>query len=123
MQLKNEFEELNNKLKELTKEEMEQVVSGRTIPFPNHDFWDSWNPYFNYEDTKKQNYTLNIKLKELSEYELKQVAGDDWFDILKKIGDRTEKNVEHVLKSSNFVFIEETLIEEVAVITNGNKNC
>lgn len=54
MQLRNEYEALNNKLKELTKEELQEVVSGRTIPLPDHDFWETWNPYFNYDDINKK---------------------------------------------------------------------
>lgn len=36
----------DKKIVELNDEDL-QKVSGRTIPLPDHDFWDSWNPYFN----------------------------------------------------------------------------
>ncbi len=46
--IKEEYENLNKKLAELSEDELEQVVSGRdehTIPLPKpNEFWESWNP-------------------------------------------------------------------------------
>ena len=44
-QLKTEYEALSSKLKELSKEEILEIVGGNTIPLPDgDDFWDSFNP-------------------------------------------------------------------------------
>lgn len=53
--LKNEFEDLNSKLKELSLDEIKEVVSGTTISLPDGDkFWHSFNPMDIYmNDLKK----------------------------------------------------------------------
>ena len=43
--LKKEYEALGNKLKELTEEEVKEVVGAKTI-LPDDGFWEPFNPYF-----------------------------------------------------------------------------
>lgn len=44
--LKEEYETLNSKLKELTEDEIKQVIGGTIKPLPDNEFWHSYNPFF-----------------------------------------------------------------------------
>lgn len=54
--LKQEYEALNNKLKELNEDEIKEIVGGYTIPLPkDNEFWESFNPNFIFTNHSKDN--------------------------------------------------------------------
>ena len=44
--IRSEYESLASKLRELSEEELKEVIGGLTVKPKNGDMWISWNPAF-----------------------------------------------------------------------------